>query len=360
MEDLQTRLPPPGTLNRVSLSQYALPLDARPGQARQGLLLQLVQRDGREILSEIAPLPGFSPDSLPAVKRTTLRWLERLWEWSRGEEVSTRKSHGGFPDLTAFPSLAFGLDCALSALQEGAPAGSKSIRINALITGDPREWPRRANDFLGKGFQTIKIKIGRQKRTLEHRALRSIAELCGEGVAIRLDANRTFSLADGLSYFQTLPDLPLEYIEEPLRNPDELNTLGRTLGLPLALDESLDHFLDREGRIRPPAATRAIILKPMLRGLRSNTIALIRLAQARELQAVITSSLESEIGLYHLAELCANECPEVACGLGTRGIFAAGLLPHDPSWELPLWWPRPMSALRDLESRYLTELHVWE
>ena len=100
----------------AALFRYRVPL--RPGAAlrhgepgwRDGLLLRLREANS-EGWGEVAPLPGFSRESLAQAQAAACAWLSA---WQAGEPA--------LPILADQPALAFGSSCALAELTHTLPA----------------------------------------------------------------------------------------------------------------------------------------------------------------------------------------------------------------------------------------------
>ena len=80
----------------------------------------------------------------------------------------------------------------------------------------------------------------------------------------------------------------------------------------------------------------AIIIKPTLTGSLARCIELVEQAQAVGLTAVISSSLESSLGLNQLARFAQWQTPNVIPGLDTMQLFKAQLVTPWPDSELPM------------------------
>ena len=349
------------SISELRLYRYRLPLESRPHFYRGGLILHL-KTEEQEVLSEIAPLPGFSSESIETAEEITIAWLAQLHHRLEGEQVTTRDARLPIPHIPIIPSVAFGLETALLALC--TPPGElfpNDVLLNALITGTPDTWVDQTDLIMEKGFTTLKIKVGRHDHKAEADQVLKLRAALPDDIKIRLDANRAWDLTTAIIFGRKLDKANIEYIEEPVSSPEELIPFHQATGIPFALDESIDEWIGpgNDQEIELPAGTRALIVKPMLRGQLMDSIRLLNIAAEKSIQGVITSTLESEIGLYHLAGLASRYCPGVACGLGTRRIFAEGLLEDGTIWERSKWPPFSAPRFEDLNSMYLEEIYAW-
>src|SRR5687768_1329737 len=78
---------------------------------------------------------------------------------------------------------------------------------------------READEYVGRGFRVLKVKIGRHlEEDLER--LARLRERVGAGVVIRADANQGYSLDETRRLLDRVPALGLEFIEQPVRAAD--------------------------------------------------------------------------------------------------------------------------------------------
>jgi O-succinylbenzoate synthase len=115
----------------------------------------------------------------------------------------------------------------------------------------------------------------------------------------------------------------LEYLEQPCASVDELVELGRRiryLDIPIALDEAVRKAEDPAAAARAGAGGVVVLKAAPLGGIR----AALDVAERTGLPAVVSSALETSVGLAMGAHLAAA-LPEPAldCGLGTASLLAA-------------------------------------
>lgn len=79
-----------------------------------------------------------------------------------------------------------------------------------------RTWIREAETFVEAGFTAMKLRIGRFPVAREARALERVRELIGPGVALMVDGNGGYTLAQALRMGEVLRDLEARWFEEPL------------------------------------------------------------------------------------------------------------------------------------------------
>ncbi len=288
-------------------------------EERTGWIIELTGTNGQKGWGEIAPLPGLSPES---------EW-ELIASWD-GERVDAGM-------IT--PSVRCGLDMAFWNLNDPAliphrlrnlPPPRDRVAVNALLIGEVDDMLRQERAAAREGYQTVKIKLGRQEPAAEVDMLHTINRYAAEATRFRLDANRAWTPDDADGYLGVLSEMNVEYVEEPFANPRASLAWSDGTGVPVALDESLCR-LDPDD-LKQFAGLRALVLKPMLLGGLSRCMEYIEVARLIGAYPVISAMLESGIGTVTLARFAAHVCdPDVAAGLDTYRWLEADLLEPRPS-----------------------------
>lgn len=257
--------------------------------------------------------------------------------------------------------LAAAIDWAFEAPPE--PVRSR-IEINATL---PAVSPHEVDQVLAKfgRFDTVKIKVAEPGQTIVDDLARAITVKAAYPKAkIRLDANGALSPDQALALVASLvnAEVNLEYFEQPCRSVEELAELRELLKstnykVAVAADESVRKASDPLAVAQAGAADLLVLKAAPLGGVTSA----LRIAQAAGLPVVISSALESSIGLamgLHLAACIPNL--EYACGLGTAALLAADLvdeplLPTDGSLELQRPVPNQKLIDQNLADEDVTE-----
>ena len=335
----------------ATVYRYILPLSESSaaggsGARREGALIQLKDEDGNVGWGEAAPLPGFSRESLD----DALRQLAATDE----------------PEEEPYPSVRFALELSRLSLRAAAsgeplsrllsPAPRDTVELNALISGDPRHAPAEARRLRQAGYRAVKLKVGRRSVDGEASLVRDLAaEL--DGVSLRLDANRAWSLEEALAFTRGVEGLDVEYVEEPLAEPALLPRFASESGLPVALDESLAGT--DAAALEDHGYASAVVLKPTLLGGFSRSLALAARADDLGMKAVVSSAFESGVGTLGLAALAAALPGEgYPAGLDTYRRLGADVL--RPPLELGpvLDVAELLGAERELETRYLESVET--
>jgi o-succinylbenzoate synthase len=295
-----------------------LVLAGRAHTCREGLLVRL-ESEGKEGWGEVAPLPGFSRETL---EDAIQRFENIRRELTGSEQDAFLAIHR--PDLA--PSIRFGLELAWYNLKAAVRGDTLAgvlgldvhpvLSINGLLTGDPRQVLREGARMQAEGYRTVKLKVGQRPLQEETDLVHRIRQNLGSDMAIRLDANRAWTFDEAATFVRAVEGCAVEYIEEPLADPSALRRLVESTGLPVALDETLARLSPTELTAHDYA--HAVILKPTLIGGIEATLAWMHAAEVSSIKPVLSAAFESSIALSAIAVLAAGTAPPIpAAGLDT-------------------------------------------
>lgn len=250
------------------------------------------------------------------------------------------------PSLKDWPSIAFGVETLLLDIRHGCNQvifpdaftnDTFTIPTNGLIwMGNKEEMIRRVDEKLEHGYDCIKLKIGGINFEEEIAILKYIRNRAGkENVSLRLDANGAFSPTDALKKIETLAAFDIQYIEQPIKAGQwqAMAEIVRRSPIPIALDEELIgvHAIEQKKQLIEAIAPNVLILKPALLGgfaACDEWKELVKMIPGA--YCVVTSALESNIGLNAIAQYTAKSNPVMAQGLGTGQLYTNNIpAPYD-------------------------------
>jgi O-succinylbenzoate synthase len=202
-----------------------------------------------------------------------------------------------------------------------------SIGVNATL---PAVRPEEVDGVLSKfgEFTTVKIKVAELGQPLlaDVQRVLKVAESY-PNCRIRLDANGNFTPEQVLELLAQIPLDRLDYFEQPCASLAELVELRSTLkhlGLDvlIAADESIRKASDPLEVARLGAADIVMLKVQPLGGIERS----LEIAKQAGLPAVVSSALETSIGLAQGAYLAAA-LPELDydCGLGTLSLMESDI-----------------------------------
>lgn len=211
------------------------------------------------------------------------------------------------------------------------PDARDVLAVNAALGPLDQNCAERAAAALAQGFVFAKIKVGVFGIDEELRLLCEASSRVEGRLRLRLDANRAWSDADAHRFFEGVAHLPIDGVEEPLANPSEenLRLLQSTVPFALAVDESL--FEIGVEKLFAMQSVRRLVLKPARIGGFGATLRLAERAVAANMEVVVTSVVDSAIGVAAAAQLAASLGGTQAHGLATGDWLAA-----DVAAQLPI------------------------
>ncbi|ENP9366052.1 o-succinylbenzoate synthase [Escherichia albertii] len=310
-------------MRSAQVYRWQIPMDAgvvlrdRRLKTRDGLYVCL--RDGeREGWGEISPLPGFSQESWEEAQSALLTWVNG---WLAGDCA-----------LPEMPSVAFGVSCALAELADALPQAANYLAA-PLCNGDPDDLILKLADMPGE--KVAKVKVGLYEAVRDGMVVNLLLEAIPD-LHLRLDANRAWTPLKGQQFAKYVnPDYRdrIAFLEEPCKTRDDSRAFARETGIAIAWDESLREpdftFAAEEG-------VRAVVIKPTLTGSLDKVCEQVQAAHALGLTAVISSSIESSLGLTQLARIAAWLTPDTIPGLDTLDLMQAQQVRRWPDSPLPL------------------------
>lgn len=285
---------------------------------KEGIILKLTEEDGNVGFGECSPFPFFNKETLIDAKNE-LTFLTN--------NLTTDNFINGIKDKIIYPSVAFCVEQAVMSLNflkndktKDSFVNKKLIKKNAVIGLDYiDEVINKITHKIKLGYDTFKIKVGRDNPYDDFVLIEEIRNQFGEGIFLRLDANQKWTCDEAIEYIANLSQFNIEYIEEPCSSIcSNLKTLN-DININIALDESLSSF-DKTKELIIDSPVKFFIIKPMLFGF-NDTLEIINTAKTHEKIIIISSLFESAIGKSGLVFLASQVNHNLAHGLDTSEFF---------------------------------------
>ena len=309
-------------MRSAQVYRWQIPMDAgvilrdRRLKTRDGLYVCLCDGE-REGWGEISPLPGFSQESWEEAQTELLAWVKG---WLQGDD-----------SLPQLPSVAFGVSCALAELTGVLPQDA-DYRAAPLCTGDPDDLVLQLADMPGE--KVAKIKVGLYEAVRDGMVANLLLEAIPE-LHLRLDANRAWTPLKAQQFAKYVnPEYRerIAFLEEPCKTRDDSRAFARETGIAIAWDESLR---EADFTFEAEEGVKAVVIKPTLTGSLDKVREQVAAAHALGLTAVISSSIESSLGLTQLARIAAWLTPQTIPGLDTLSLMQCQQVRTWPGSTLP-------------------------
>ena len=239
-------------------------------------------------------------------------------------EVALFKGPQGWAEFSPF--LEYGdsecapwLACAIEAATVAAPTPLRSsIKVNATMPAlnGESEVARILATF--PGCSTVKIKVGTNHEQ-DLARIASVRKLQPEA-KIRIDVNGLWSVDEATKFLEVCGDI--EYVEQPCATIEELRELKKRINVTIVGDEILRKS-NNPFEVDLQGAIDVLMLKVQPLGgiVRANN-----LAQHHKLPVVVSSALESAVGISYGLKLAAS-IPDLnyACGLATGSLLSSNV-----------------------------------
>ncbi len=205
-----------------------------------------------------------------------------------------------------------------------------AIAVNGIIPeiNDKKEIESLMRTF--SGAKTFKVKVGKNLTEDVLRVARVFSN--APKAAIRIDVNGLWSVDEALThlyaYYEEIG--PFQYVEQPCATVEELRELKSKIKIPLriAADEAIRKALDPFAVDLTDAADMVMLKVQPLGGIQR----CLDIANHHDLPVVVSSALESAIGIEYGLELAASiKDLSFDCGLATGSLLASDVAAHEIS-----------------------------
>lgn len=298
-------------------------------ETRNGFIIKITDENNYIGFGEVAPLPGFSSETLHECEVALNRLYYTIIDNSAKNEEFDLISE--LHSISNLPSLIFGIEQAVISLliQRGELSSllshEKIIHVNGIVgIKSKEEIFRKIDDLLANDFKTIKMKLGINSIEDDVEIVKQIANRIDDSIKIRLDVNGNWNYQQAEFAVNNLPKEKIELIEQPVNNINELVMLSDFSPIPIAIDESIRNTSEAKEIIERSNITN-IVLKPSILGSIIQTISLIKSAGNLGKKIIISSAFESVVGRSAIVWLASFVIENHAHGLNTAEHFVEDL-----------------------------------
>lgn len=178
--------------------------------------------------------------------------------------------------------------------------GGEKRKIESDLTigiGTPLEMANKAIEFVQKGVNIIKVKLG--KRPVEDiDRIKAIRDAIGYKTAIRIDANQGWSYEEAVEALSSLGKFDIQFCEQPMRtyNNHRLPELMEISPIKIMADESVFTHYDAEEIIRNKAC-HYINIKFAKSGGINEALKIDAVAEKNNIVCMMGGMLESRVAL---------------------------------------------------------------
>ncbi len=311
---------------------------------RDGIIVMVHSQEGVTGLGEIAPLNGYSRESFSDASFCASMLAENLVDARIPESLEDislmldrhSQDYGPLPS-----SVKFGFETALADLLSRnseiplsdwlVPDSKRAVPVNALVTSTGSRMVDEVNALVSSGYRCLKLKIGSLIPMADATRIAQVREIAGPLIQIRLDANRSWNLDQATEFLREVSSHGIEYIEEPLADPDiaSYEKLYDSCGVAIAIDETVQD-IDRWTQLLSCRAVEAVVIKPTIAGGLAAPLNLMMKAVALGKKVVVSSTSETGVGLAACLHLAATLGENIQpCGFDTIRYLTESLIDAD-------------------------------
>ena len=320
---------------KLPLKETVMVRDAKM-ESREGFVLKLTNEIGHSGFGEISPLPGLSREITATARQqiTSLRTKLLNGEIPGGVEKCSGQFEKWLAPYQLSSSVRFGLEMAVMSLVAQSRRQTVSdlipgfyheqVHLSGLLLGPHSAVVAQAQEMIGQGFRSLKLKIGRQKLKDDIQTIKAVHEICAGKALLRLDANQSLDYGAAVTIGKEISCAAVEYIEEPFPQTEMIPEFFQETMIPVALDETL---LDRKWEdIKSIEGVDVLVVKPTVLGGIEKTLQLVKTANSYGIEVVISSAFETGLGLAVLIAMAGSLKGGPAAGLDTIKWFRKDLL----------------------------------
>lgn len=230
----------------------------------------------------------------------------RLWKNKPASDIDTRLQEldlftaGNYTAKSAFDLALYDIAAkkANQPLYQYLGGERKLIESDLTIgIGTPENMAQTAREFVAKGVNIIKVKLGK-KPADDIERIRQIREAIGYNTQLRIDANQGWSYDDAVTALTALGQYDIQFCEQPMRrwNDELLPALCKLSPIPVMADESVFTHHDAERIIRNKACA-SINIKFAKSGGIHEALKINEVAEKNEIPCMMGGMLESRVAL---------------------------------------------------------------
>lgn len=246
-------------ITHVELRRFELPLVSPfrssngTETARRGFLVHVMGPDAEgwgECVAE--ETPRYSSEYSDGAHEVILRFLLPLLDPNNVQAVALAERfapvRGHRMAKAAVEAAVLDAECRMQGVSLATRLGATHDHVPAGVAVGLQPSTRQlidvVSDYVKQGYRRVKLKI---EPGNDIEVVRAVREHFGEGLALQVDANQAYSLADA-SHLARLDPFGLQLIEQPLPEEDRSGhaRLAQRIATPVCLDETITSALDAE------------------------------------------------------------------------------------------------------------------
>lgn len=303
--------------------RFRAPVRAAWGSLSERELLQvrIEADDGVVGFGEAAPLEAYDGVDLRTVREALDAHAAVL---SSPEPAEPGARYVALREAADVPHALAAVDMALwdiAGKREGKPVAQlltdfplDRVAVNATIAAEDRAGAaEQAAEAAAAGFRCVKLKVGTGDDSGRVAAVRAAA---GPEMALRLDANGAWDVAQAIAAIGALSPAGLELVEEPVHGVSAMREVREKVTVRVAMDETA-----AEPGAAASGAADAVCLKISRCGGITALLSFATLVRSTGAEPYLASTYDGPAGIAAALHAAAALRLETPCGLATLGLF---------------------------------------
>lgn len=176
-----------------------------------------------------------------------------------------------------------------------------------ISVNDPEEMARDSINAIKRGFDTLKIKVGKDA-SMDLERMKAIRNAVGYDVKLRIDANQGWKPKEAVKALRKMEDagLDIEFVEQPVEAHDieGMKYVTDNVSIPVLADESVFSPHDALTILQTRAAD-FINIKLMKTGGLHNALKICSIAEVYGVECMIGCMLEAKVSVNAAVHLAA-------------------------------------------------------
>ena len=204
----------------------------------------------------------------------------------------------------------------------------RSVLVNGLISQrQPEAVANAAAELALQGMTAVKLKVAAADPLTDLARVAAARSAIGDDIELRLDANGGWDIDTAIATLHKMAGYNIAFCEEPTAGIGGIAAVGAASGVPVAVDESAVMVSDIATALKTDTV-RVVIVKPQALGGPDLALAAVALVEDFGATAVVTTMIDSAIGVAHAAHVAAAVLPAKAHGLATSVLLADDIAPR--------------------------------
>lgn len=176
-----------------------------------------------------------------------------------------------------------------------------------ISVNDPEQMAKDSLEAVGLGYQTLKIKVGKDA-AVDIERMKAIRKAIGYEIKLRIDANQGWKAKEAIYTLRKMEDagLDIEFVEQPVTAHDfeGLKLVTDNVSIPVLADESVFSPMDAI-KIMQMRAADLVNIKLMKAGGIHNALKICSAAEVYGVECMIGCMLEAKVAVTAAVHLAA-------------------------------------------------------